>query len=82
HSLGDLDQLEDAHGKAYHDALGEEGSKDSIALEKSALLNEEVNLIAIRPRMSNPPEAWRDADPGFWRGKIAAAKKKEKDPAP
>jgi len=83
HSLGDLDQLDEAHGKAYHDALGEEGSKDSIALEKNALMNEGVNLIAINPRMSNPPQAWRDADPEFWGGKIApAAKLKEKAPAP
>lgn len=65
-SLGDLDRLDQAHGKAYHQAMGEEAGRESIALEKNALMDEEVNLIAINPRMSNPPNAWRQADPDFW----------------
>ncbi len=72
HSFADLDQLDEAHGKAYQDAVGEEGRKESRELEKKILVDEEVNLIAINPRMSNPPKAWRDADPEFWSPKPAA----------
>ena len=65
-SLGDLDQLEGAHGKAYQDAVGEEGRKESRELARQSLMEEEVNLVAVNPRMSNPLKAWRDADPDFW----------------
>ncbi len=73
HSFADLDQLHEAHGKAYQDAVGEEGRQESRELEKKILVDEEVNLIAMNPRMSNPPKAWRDADPEFWSPKPAAA---------
>ncbi len=71
-TLGDLDQLEGAHGKAYQDAIGEEGRKESRELARQSLMDEEVNLVAINPRMSNPPKMWRDADPEFWSPKPAA----------
>ena len=70
-SLGDLDQLEGAHGKAYQDAIGEEGRKESRELARQSLMDEEVNLVAINPMMSNPPKMWRDADAEFWLPKPA-----------
>jgi hypothetical protein len=86
-SLTEMDEFPVVHGKAYQDALGEEGQKALREFDRNGLLGAEPILIALNPKMSYPPKAFVDADPGFWApkpaaatGKAAAAKKEAAKP--
>jgi hypothetical protein len=74
-SLAELDQFSTIHGKAYQDALGEEGRKKIDEFDMQGLAASEVNVFAFNPKMSNAPEDWVKADPDFWTPKPAAAAK-------
>lgn len=71
-SGGDLDEFEAIHGKAYEDALGEDGRKKLEEFNREGLESSEAQLFVISPKMSYPPKEWVDADPSFWAPKPAA----------
>ena len=81
HSLAEEDQSDDAHGKAYKDAIGEENHKKLIAFGREAVDAAESNLFAIDTGMSYPSEEWVTADPEFWNPQPAAAPAKTKPAA-
>lgn len=56
-------------GKAFREAMGEEGMQKLQALESSAIQSQQTNLFAISPKMSNPLDTWVKADPDFWNPK-------------
>jgi hypothetical protein len=81
-SLAEMDEFVTIHnGKAYQDALGEDGQKALREFDRNGQLGAESILISLSPKMSYAPKAFVDADPGFWTpkpaatGKAAAAKK-------
>jgi hypothetical protein len=81
HSLAEEDQSDDAHGKAYKDAVGEENHKKIIEFGRAAVDTSETNLFAIDTGMSYPPEEWVTSDPEFWNPQPAAAPAKTKPAA-
>jgi hypothetical protein len=66
-----LDEIDtgDAEGKKFRDALGDEGMKKMAETNQHAILNTEVQLFAIDPKQSYPPDAWVKANPDFWKPK-------------
>ncbi len=67
------------HGKAYQDALGEDGSKKVAGLANDAIVFNDVSIYAAEPQLSYVPPEFVAADPGYWTLKSltpAAAKKK------
>jgi hypothetical protein len=81
HSLAEEDQSDDAHGKAYKDAIGEENHKKIIEFGRDAVDTSESNLFAVDTGMSYPPEEWVTSDPEFWNPQPAAAPAKTKPAA-
>jgi hypothetical protein len=84
-SLAEADQFPVIQGKAYEDALGEEGRKKVAEFRTQGLESSETHLFAFSPKMSYPPKAWVDGEPGFWAPKPApmakpAAKKEAAKP--
>ena len=73
-SLADWDRLGDVYGKAFDEALGEDGQKKVRETLSSAVEKDESALFAFSPAMSYPPEEWIKADPDFWKPKPAAPK--------
>jgi hypothetical protein len=73
HSLLEEDQSDDAHGKAYKDAIGEENHKKIIDFGREAIDTAETNLFAVDAGMSYPSEEWVTSDPEFWNPHPAAA---------
>ena len=80
-SLSEVDQ-ETADAKQFRDALGEEGMKKFAALSASCLESAESNLFEFSPKMSYPPAAWVQQNPGFWKQKAAAAPAKKEAAKP
>lgn len=79
-SLSEMDEFASLHGKAYKDALGEEGQKKIEEFEREAIESTESNILALAPDMSYPRKEWIDADK-FWAPTAAAkpaAKKADK----
>ncbi len=74
-SLAEWDQFPEIHGKAYQDALGEEGQKKIQEFNSQGLESSETQLFAFNPRMSYPDDSWVKADPDFWKPKAAPAAK-------
>jgi hypothetical protein len=74
-SLAEMDEFPVVHGKAYQDALGEEGQKALREFDRNGLIGAESILVELSPKMSYPPKAFVDADPDFWAPKPAAAAK-------
>ncbi len=75
-SLKEVDAIPEKHGKAYQDALGDEGRKKLRELSSAAIFSSESNLFAFSPKMSYPSKEAIAADPDFWapKPKKAAAK--------
>jgi len=80
-SLSEVDQ-ENADDKQFRDALGEEGMKKFAELSASCLESSESNLFEFSPKMSYPPAAWVQQNPGFWKQKAAAAPAKKEAAKP
>jgi len=67
------------HGKAYQDALGEDGNKKIAGIANDAILSDDVSIYAMDPQLSYLLPATVASDPEFWRLKPQAqvvAKKK------
>jgi hypothetical protein len=73
-SLAEADQAPERHGKAYQEALGEEGRKKVAEFQGQGLESSETQLFVFSPKMSYPSKEWIDAEPDFWKPKPAAAK--------
>jgi len=71
-SLKDADAYSSLHGKAYKDALGEEGQKKMRELESAAILTSETNFFEFRPKMSYVSKEISAADPAFWTPKAGS----------
>jgi hypothetical protein len=78
HSLAEEDQSDDAHGKAYKDAVGDENRKKILEFGREAVDTSETNLFAVDTGMSYPPEEWVTSDPEFWNPQPATAPAKAK----
>ena len=74
-SLAEMDQFPDLHGKAYQEALGEEGQKKMADFAAQGVESSEPQLFVLSPKMSYPSQEWIDADPKFWAPKPEAAAK-------
>ena len=76
-SLAELDSGAVIHGPAYIAALGgDSGQKKLAALTSSAVISSQTDHFEFTPSQSDPPPAWITANPGFWKPKAPAAKKK------
>lgn len=65
-----------ANGKAIRDAMGDEGYKAYVKLLTDSVAQTETLLFSVSSKMSYPPQAWIDAEPGFWKSAKPAAKPK------
>ncbi|MGH9509846.1 MAG: hypothetical protein ACRD2M_07915 [Terriglobales bacterium] len=77
-SLAEMDQFPAMHnGKAYQDALGDDGRKKMDDFAAQGVQSNEPQIFAFSPKMSYASKEWIDADPDFWAPKPApkAAKK-------
>ena len=72
-SMADIDHGF-AEGKAFHDAMGDEGWKKFQQLYADTVDDSHNELFAINPKQSYVDESWVKADPDFWKPKAAAAK--------
>ncbi len=81
-TLADFDAAAEIHGKAYDDAVGDDGRKKLNELAASGSISIEGMIFAVDPRMSNPDKATIDADPAFWAPKPAATTMKPAAAAP
>jgi hypothetical protein len=70
-SLSEVDEFGSIHGKAYKEALGEDGQKKLDEFEREGVESIESNILAFSPEMSYPRKEWVDADK-FWAPKAAA----------
>lgn len=67
-SLRDLDERMTDSPK-FREAMGEDGMNKLGELMASAVDNITVQLYAVNPRQSYPPEEWVSAAPDFWKSK-------------
>lgn len=66
-SMAELDAAGAMHtGDAYRDAVGEAGRAKNVQVFREAVEYDVTNHFQFNPKMSYPPKAWVDADPGFW----------------
>ena len=72
-SLAELDQFDEVHGKAYKDAMGEDGQKKMAEFAMQGQEHAELQILVFSPKMSYPPKQWVDGDPEFWSPKPAPA---------
>ena len=54
------------HGKAYQDALGEDGAKKVARIANEAILFDDISIYAFEPQLSYVLPEWIAADPGYW----------------
>jgi hypothetical protein len=76
-----------AQDKAFEAAMGESGMKKLDELFGDCAESSQQQLFAFNPHMSYVQESWIQADPDFWKPKVAAAPKpkapaEEKKPTP
>ena len=71
-TLADFDAAVEIHGKAYDDAIGDDGRKKLSENAAAGTIGVDSMIFAVDPRMSNPDKATIDADPAFWAPKPAA----------
>jgi hypothetical protein len=64
-SLAEMDAL-DAAGKAFQDALGEEGRKAMQKTFAEAVNGVENQIFAFNPKLSYPGPGMIASDPAFW----------------
>lgn len=74
-SLSEVDDFPKTHGKAFSDALGEEGQKKLGELIRSGILTAETDILAFSPSMSYVSKETAAADPAFWNPKPKPAAK-------
>ncbi len=79
-SLAEMDQFAAVHGKAYQEALGEEGQKKMADFAAQGLESSEGQVFMFSPKMSYPFQEWIDADPDFWKPAPAAKPAAKKAP--
>lgn len=85
-SLADVDAATELHGKAYQDALGDDGRSKITEFQMQGVESAETQLLVFSPKMSYPPKAWVEADHDFWTPKAempmkpGTEKKKEAKP--
>jgi hypothetical protein len=72
-SLAEWDKVEQMHGKAYQEAVGDR-PRD---FQRAGVKGSETMLFSFSPRMSYLPKEMTDRDPDFWAPKPAPAPKKE-----
>ena len=76
-TLAELDSGAVIHGAAYIAALGgDSGQKKLAALTASAVIGSETDQFEFTPSQSVAPPAWITANPGYWKPKAPAPKKK------
>lgn len=80
-SLTEVDAFPETHGKAFTDAIGDEGRKRLRELESASTLSRETNIFAFSPSMSYVSKETIAAAPDFWTPKPAAAKKEAAKPS-
>lgn len=66
-SLAEMDAFSTVHGKAYQEALGEDGQKKMSDFSAQGVESTELQLFALSPKMSYVSKEWMDADPDFWK---------------
>ena len=71
-TLADFDAATEIHGKAYDDAIGDDGRKKLNENAAAGTISNESMIFAVDPRMSNPEKATIDTDPAFWAPKPTA----------
>ncbi len=71
-SLAEVDAFTETHGKAYQDAIGDEGRKKLQELNSSGTLSSENAIFAFSPKMSYVSKEMAGADADFWFPKPAA----------
>ncbi len=76
-SLAEADQAAERHGKAYQDALGEEGRRKVSEFAAQGLESSETHIFAFSPKMSYVSKEWIAAEPDFWAPKPARATAKK-----
>jgi hypothetical protein len=54
------------HGKAYQDALGDDGTKKVARIANDAIVFDDVSIYAFDPNLSYALPAWVASDPGYW----------------
>lgn len=74
-SMAELDV--EVHGKAYQDAVGEDGRARLRDLQKDTLFSSITQLFAFNPKMSYSTKEFAAGDPDFWTPKPAPAKPAE-----
>ncbi len=70
-SLAEVDEFATVHGKAYKEALGEDGQKKLEEFEREGVESTENNILMFSPGMSYPRKEWIEADK-FWAPAAAA----------
>jgi hypothetical protein len=81
-TLADFDAATEIHGKAYDDAIGDDGRKKLNENAAAGTISNDGMIFAVDPRMSDPDKATIDADPAFWAPKAAAPTMKPAATAP
>jgi hypothetical protein len=61
------------HGRAYQDALGDDGTKKISRIASDVILFDDVSIYALNPQLSYLLPATVASDPGFWTPKPLAA---------
>jgi hypothetical protein len=74
-SLAEIDRNGETHGKAYQNALGEDGAKKLAEFRNQSVESAESQLFILSPKMSYPSQFVIDADPDFWKPAKAPATK-------
>ena len=65
-ALGDLDLMEEMHGKRYGEILGDDNRKRVIELFAAAVEREEEEYFAVDNHASHVTAAWAGSDPDYW----------------
>jgi hypothetical protein len=81
-TIADLESVPEIHGKAYEDAIGEDGQKRLRELASSGTIGAETLIFAVDPKMSFPSKETVAADPDFWAPKAVVAKAASAKAAP
>jgi hypothetical protein len=79
-SMAEMDKLDEMHGKAYQEALGEQTRQRLRDFTRVGVKSSETQIFSFSPKMSFLSKEFMARDPEFWSPKPAAApaKKDEK----
>jgi hypothetical protein len=80
-TMAEIDAAADIHGKAYQDAIGDDGRKKLAELAAAGTISADTLLMAVNAKMSYPNKETIDADPAFWAPKPVAPVMKPATPA-